>query len=90
MVERPATSVDQVHLWPMIDQLPSSRIHDSPPAISVLLAREWSIHLPATAASGAYLRRLAAVVATCADVLDEVVIRRSRGTHKKTDRRTAP
>ncbi|WP_460516297.1 hypothetical protein [Flindersiella endophytica] len=83
--------MDQIHLWPMIDQLPSCRIHHSPPAISVRFAREWSIHLPATAASVAYLRRLAAVVATCADVVDEDVTRRRSGTHKKTnDRRTEP
>lgn len=71
MVERPARRMDQIHLWPSTEQLPSCRIHDSPPAVSVRFAREWSIHLPVTADGGAYLHRLAVVAATCADVLEE-------------------
>jgi hypothetical protein len=73
MAQPHVSGVQQVGLWPTTDQLPSYLIYDSPPEVLLRFAREWCVHLPATADSGAYLRRLAAVVATCADVVEEVV-----------------
>lgn len=66
---------DEVEVWPLTDQLPSYSIYDRPAKVSIRFAGDWSIHLPATADSSAYLRRLAAVVATCADVVEEVAAR---------------
>lgn len=73
MVEPHNAGAEFVDLWPATDQLPSYFVRPRPPEVSLSFAREWCIYLPATADSGAYLRRLAAVVATCADVVEEVV-----------------
>lgn len=72
-MESHALGVESVDLWPTTDQLPSYSICPSSPEVALRLAREWCVYLPVTADSGAYLRRLAAVVATCADVVEEVV-----------------
>lgn len=54
------------------DQVPTYSIRDSSPSeVTLRLASGWSVHLPATADGTAYLRGLAAVIAKCAEEVEE-------------------
>jgi hypothetical protein len=71
-----------VGIWPRTDQMPTYSIRSDyescPREVSLRLAAGWSIHLPATADGGAYLRRLAAVISECADAVEERAARIER------------
>lgn len=57
--------------------MPSYSIYDAR-AVTLRLAAGWRLHLPATADGEAYLRRLAAVIAECAEAVEEAAAKIKR------------
>lgn len=71
MSEPRSSRVGHIGFWPMTDQSPSYVIYETGPSeVTLRLASGWSIHLPLTVDGGAYLRRLAAVVSSCAEAVE--------------------